>query len=452
MTTWFHFLILALGLACGSDLSPAPEWSNSNHWKTWHACADAECREIFVRKVFRQDPPLAAHWLDIIVEPEERLALIQSLVTENPAKTSVLCPVIEDTSARKACKRNTGRPHLYAPPPRNQKNIPMRTAEGPERTTLIIPPNSANRLSMTADLGSCTADSKARSCLMTAAQNAAKQGDGNKAAQHCLAINGNNIWRGDCYFQAAETLALVDPIGSYPNIANLCRASGEWAGRCVDKVNSRMVKLAPPSNATAEGWASSLEAAEAIRLAWSAEGPVIRDRILSGFWSNSLVRSYAQTTKLNGNPLDHLPAEAEPHIRAACAWRLIQKSPPGVQTLIELQQKLDLALSSRVPPPHTVETRRLDLGQGARDFWEVDEPHDRNIPAIIYLGTARRALGSNPAEDMQICLLEAAARSGKDWLPLLHKAKANSSRLTAWTAVHLLESLAKPSYEPKQGF
>ena len=80
-----------------------------------------------------------------------------------------------------------------------------------------------------------------------------------------MAISVDDSWRWDCHFQSAEVLTGTDPIGSYDIIAALCQSSGEFAGRCVDKVNSHLALLAPPSNAPAASWTPALRAAEVMQ-------------------------------------------------------------------------------------------------------------------------------------------------------------------------------------------
>jgi hypothetical protein len=432
-------LILSTSLGCGTEVPPAPDWADSSQWTAWHECEGAPCRDAIIRQVFQSDPTQAARWLELIDSPEEQVALVQVLVTKDPAKAGQLCPVIESTEARESCQRNTSRPHLYAPPPRNQNGPASRTAEGPQQTTLILPPNPGTRLSqLGANPGNCSTGDRA--CLMNAAKELASEDKGQEAARRCMAIDGEESWRGDCHFQAAEALALVEPIDSYGVIADLCRSSGQWAGRCVDKVNTRLAKLAPASNAAAVGWSQSLQAAHAITVAWAAEGPVIRDRIVMGFWAGSLAQAYAQSSELSGDPLDHLASHAIPHIRAALAWSVVQQSQQGTSMAV-LSGAVQSALNLRVLTPSLGTPSTGGRPAGVKDLWETDGPGDGEIPSVIYMGSARRAMASTLEEDLQICILEAAVRQGPRWDPLIESARSSALPLVAWTAERLLKRI-----------
>ena len=60
----------------------------------------------------------------------------------------------------------------------------------------------------------------------------------------------------------------------------------------MDKVNTILAELAPPSTAASTAWEPSVQMARNIRSEWGSEGSVIRDRVLMGFWSAAMARSY----------------------------------------------------------------------------------------------------------------------------------------------------------------
>ena len=83
--------------------------------------------------------------------------------------------------------------------------------------------------------------------------------------------------------------------------------------------------------------------------------------------------------------------------------------------------------------------KRDQMGRflAAADLWEQTE----ELPSIAYMATSRRLVAEDPAADLAICALEAAARQPPAYLPLLEEGARHPAEAVRRTAERLLRKV-----------
>lgn len=431
-------LLFVLFQGCSPETSPKPEWSTQDNWDKWTQCTDTECRSLIIDSVFRVDDPIVAKWINVIEQPEERYLQIERLQTKHPGRIQMLCKQLEDDSLKDRCLTSSARPHLYAKgnirPP---QSIPERTAEGPKASMVLLPPRQDSHLrAVTPYTDQCTDQVDQRSCLHRKAMDMVDAGDSLEVARYCEAIPSNHIrWRWECHFKAAERFLERD-IDNYKVATDHCLVANEYSGRCVTVLNKILAKSAPTADSTANDWKQSLSHAKNITEVWETYGKQTGEDILSSFWGFSLLYSYRTSKNITGDPLDHLPSEVIPHIRAAAAYELLSRQNPTTD-LSKLTQELEQKLTMRTEQSNR--SKNGYLQPTINDYWMDDKREDVDVVAVNYLGRSRRTYADDLQEDLSICILEAAARLNDDWISLVKEHRNSSVGSLKWTARRLLE-------------
>jgi hypothetical protein len=235
--------------------------------------------------------------------------------------------------------------------------------------------------------------------------------------------------------------------GTFADSVGLCLASGSFGSECLEQ-SIILYSLQSPSadDPSADSWGIFLAHATALSEAELGIGKDFERELLNRFWAAILVRSYQLVQQVTGDPLDHLPIEAQPHVRAAAAYRMVRQrkveSPDwgtDIQALAQWGQRLLEALDQRstaASPQRKLPNPRI------RNFWPDDAKGDERWPAAIYLGVSRRTWSEDPQIDSQICMLEAMAqhRVGD---ALLQAATQHANPKIAWTATRLIQAKAR---------
>ena len=433
-------LLFSLFQGCSvEEAPPKPAWAAQDHWEQWTQCTNTDCRSEIINAVFRADDPIAATWINSIEQPEERYLQVEKLQTKYPGRIQLVCTKLKDAELKKRCLTSSARPHLYAQgnvrPP---KSLPKRTAAGPEASLILLPlvPNSPLR-NVQPHTDQCTGQVDARSCLHDKAMEMVDRGDSLEVARYCQAIpSSEKRWRWECHFKAAESFLARD-LRNYPIAAEHCLVANEYSGRCVTVLNKTLAKSSPPADKN--DWTQSLELAEQIKEVWKPYGKEVTSHILGSFWGFSLLHSYRIAKTITGDPFDHLPLEVVPHIHAAAAFEVLSRKSPSTD-LSELVEELEKSLESRDTDSLTAIIRYSH--PTIPDFWMEDEAQDVDVIAINYLGKSRRTYSDDKAEDLSICILEAAARVD-GWQPLIKEHKKSSVPSIKWTARRLLNNLRR---------
>ena len=360
-------------------------------------CIETICQAEALVEQWQIDPVAAEAALLATTDPIIQIATLRALSEHQPAALSALCPKLSELPARE-CQQLSGRPHLWDSGSGAVSSLPI---EGLVNPWADLPPQEVD----------CADDS----CRLTAALAA-----GNGAGV-CASVESVR-WRQECFFRLAEQ-ARDAHAG-----ARLCLGAGQFADRCLGHISKH---LAHPSTALndAAGWQALTATVDEIAAVLpEALGERMADRI----YAESLFSAYVAAESLTGDPLDHLPQRARPHIYAALAHRLMTE-----QSLVGLrawEDALESALERRGAPG----TTRARPG-GIPNSWKTLLPGEEAIPWVAYLRDQRRAQGSTPETDRLITLLEANARRSRPDRALINEAMRSVDPLVRWTVARTID-------------
>lgn len=276
-------------------------------------------------------------------------------------------------------------------------------------------------------------------CRSEAARGAHIAGAVDAASGHCRALPEDSV-RDECHFSAADALRL--PIGAdqHAGYARLCLAAGDFQARCFQHLSARMARGGPRQTPVAV-WTQMTETADAIERFWAPRDARFGALQVDRLWSFALVYTYGTAPQVTGAAMDHVPGVAHPHVRAAAAWRLAQGGSTGslagdVARLSGALEARDALQSAAKPVPHP-----LVLWDSALQGVLPDPPSGAQV--VFCLGPGRRLLGSQPAQELAIVVLEAAARQDPTQQTLLDEGVNHPDPSVAWTAQRLLAELAQ---------
>ena len=122
---------------------------------------------------------------------------------------------------------------------------------------------------------------------------------------------------------------------------------------------------------------------------------------------------------------------------------MMRFQPGGGSSLAETTEALRAVLAAR-PEPSQTAARPNPHSAPRGNYWAVDEGEDGLLPATQLYGVSRRILAPDLDDDLQICVLEAAARNTKAWRPIIKEALSSPSPLVAETARRLTKALDRP--------
>ena len=357
---------------------------------------------------WRSDPDQAAAEIAAL-PPTEQLAAVETILLVDPAGVGPLCGVLPEGDARLRCRTVQTRPHLW-----RGDAVPATTALP---SPLAGTPPSTGRCD---DLANPTV------CWSRHAVGRASAGDAGGAAGGCLAIAAEP-WRSECMFQSAETLLEARGLDRYPDAVSLCALSEAFVTDCLEHGVAQLAARAP---ATPGGdWQPVRAAAEMITAHWQDIAPRQGRQQREALWALASALVYVEAPTISSAPLEVLPVEAHPHIRAAMAWRLLRLSDSA--DLDTLTARLaDTPLEDSMPP-----ARQPRALVGLPDSWgDAVPPVDAKT--TTWMGISTRVVSPEATVDGTIALLEAAARQpGRE--DLIGQALAHTDPLVAWTAQRL---------------
>ena len=367
-----------------------------------------------------RDPAAAAEQIRELADPVEQIAAVTELSESRPGSTLELCTLLAPGQARERCERLNARPHLWAERKGRSPALAGLKAQLPDAEDV--------------DPG-CAAGESEHACIEEQARAAAGHGDLGRARGLCGRI-GDETWHGECLFSAAEAaVSRRGPFG-YASAVELCLAADPFAENCLNHLVMQLADGAPSASCGKEKeWAVVHSAANGVRAAWNWRDPEMAAQSAERLWSEALGMAYAKAEPVTGDPLDALPGELHPHVRAAAMRRLMALEPPRQHTLQEWVRLGQQVLSQRLDGS----PKRDQMGRflAAADLWEQTE----ELPSIAYMATSRRLVAEDPAADLAICALEAAARQPPAYLPLLEEGKRHPAEAVRRTAERLLRKV-----------
>jgi hypothetical protein len=403
-------------------------------------CPDAACRQEWILHPEHSDPATQAAALQTITQPEERILLIQQILSANPRQPPEICNQLPSGDALRYCERIQDRPHLSEQPP--APSTPhARPGGGPANTELGGGSEGGFVPRLSAATSGCEEAVDARACRSQEALRSAAGGQLEAAARSCLAISAGR-WRGECMFSAAEQ-ALEDG-APYARAFQLCMAAEPFTQQCHSHLISAMAIRSPGATAPASDWERSISRAGQITGAWADIDPMLGGLMVDRFWSEAVRLSYLEQPAV-GDPLDHLPPESWPHIRAAVVWRLVESAETPAADLKAWTEQGEAALASRAESPVAAMTvhQRRRLSLQVQDYWVSDRPGEEDIPATFFLATARRPTDPDPRTDLQLCILESLARQDHAPSGLFDAAAQSGVAVIAWSARRLQQRMPR---------
>ncbi|MCB9779297.1 MAG: hypothetical protein H6742_12090 [Alphaproteobacteria bacterium] len=424
-------MLLWWGLACGLSGGPGAD------------CADLDCRRAAVAKAWPEDPAAVRAEVQAEGDALVRASLVEAVFEAHPG--AGLCTELPAGIVRRRCERvdaDAARWTLDELDPTAQA-----AAIGPAFRSLAAGPTARlPGLSTATPARDCGNEVPEHSCLVERAREAARTGDLHGAAAACQAV-GDVRWQPACMVEAAELGCRTQTVEHCGIAAELCLGAGAWQVPCLEHVAETVATLADPATqapstaaatgASARGWAALRQRTTELELRLGPLDLLRAHRLVDRVWAESARLSYGRASVLVGDPLDQLPADARPHVRAAVAWRIVDAEPPaslsdGAAAVVEaLGQRgargRDRLLERNHPSPV--------------DLWTDDLPGEDELPWVAYLGPARRAVSSDPEIDARVVVLEAAARTSPpaDWM--LVEGLHDPARIVRWTAARLLAAI-----------
>ncbi len=384
------------------------------------ACQDQACRTAALLPAWAEDPTGTRSWLAGLEDPTVQATLIEGLALEHPDDAAALCRDLpEGAHARVRCERRVVRPHLegrgkpiHQAGPRQQE-----AAAGPRSTTLPLldlepPPwTLAAAAERDAALADCE-EGEPRLCARLVSRQQAESGDWEAAGLACLAGDPDaGKAYAECLFQAAEVLAESQGATGLGPAMKLCSWSS-FGPMCVAHSLTLVGPEVPSAEQlTDEHIQATLDVVEAIRTASQAQ-PRLQANWVDRYWSSWTYSVYVNARAVDGRLLELLPAEAAPHLRVAVAARLMKDRDPATLEIEALAAELEQALAGRVEPqpgPAVPRVRSLVTNHRVQT-WATDRKDERPVPAAWVMGPARRAVSDDPAVEMRLCVLEAAAQ------------------------------------------
>ncbi len=395
-------------LACNS---PAEKWSD---------CTDASCRAEVADAAFAEDAERVIRDLAALTDPLEQAVLLEQLAHADPSQQSALCNAVpRGSQAGSRCQQLMLRPHLYQVRYKREGSTRSRKAAGPSQgappTGPAYAPFWKDSWDSEAVWAACTKGDSA--CLTAEAQGLARRGEAERAAWSCFEAWPEGVARHECHFQVGELLTRTGGVAELSHGLALCEASGELVRHCAQHVVMSSLPAACPADTPDERCVTEMLAAiETIKTqVGGRDGLLMADYA----WSSWTRESLFLAEDVTGHLLEHLPAEAHPHVRAAAAWRYFMLYPPDQDTTMDgVAGALKGKLAKSGPMSANGDVVSLDKEAMAKAMngtaypWLADSNElESALPAVYYMATGRRAFSSNEDDELRICALEAGARS-----------------------------------------
>ncbi len=419
-------LLLVLLAACGPGLP-----------RQFADCPDLECQQRWVSERWETDPEAVTLAIGAIPDVVTRIALVRQLTVAHPGEAIALCDLLSGTQEQQACLNRNRRPHLQDVKLTGSGNAATEEEEDDHGLQLTRPIPSP-WADVQPDTVPCTVE--ARVCQTEEAQRRAAAGELERAAAACAALT-EPTWKAECFFQAAESGAHNQSLVAGQAVG-LCLGASSYAGRCLSHIVRQLGTFAPRASGAEKGrWPLLTEIITLGRAQLEAGDPTLAVAFEHQAWAYALRFAYVRDFTVTAVPLDHVPANAAPHVRAALAWRLWSLEGMQDRSLAEWQARLSAVLADRSPKAPREATGPSRAQNHLRRLWTRVLPGEEKIPSVPYLGPNNRALHADPELDALICLLEAAAQGRPPGGSLLEQALGHPDATVRWTAARLLSAV-----------
>ena len=434
---WHDGATMLLFLLLGCTDAPAPEPASA-----WTACPDPMCRHEILAQSWQTEPDVVLASLPGL-DPIEQQTLVQFLLTSHPQQQPTICGALPaDSPGGQHCARIKARPHLTQSKNRQVTAFTPRPGGGPSRNILLPPraePASWLRREKIA-LGECGKDT---TCVTEKASNTALEGDLETAGTICrsgVSSLEETYW--ECLFETAEVIARTKRSSQWAQAVTLCVATQSFVHGCLHHTLTLAMPDIPPADSFS---AADIEAARQAAADFSAAvgggelGGLYADRM----WASWTWQAYFHADEITGQLAAVLPEAAQPHIRLAAAYRMLESRTDWSVSLDALSTDLQSTLARQTPPESDGKTHR-PTSRKRPDFWPEDQAHEDTIPAIYCTGDSRRATDPDPSIDRMLAILEASGRLKNSSPPADFFARViqdtAAPEVVRWTAARILSA------------
>lgn len=412
------FLLLTL-LACRQD--PAPDWVDA----------------------YERDPGSTLERVAALEDPVEQEAAVMVLSEHWPGRLRALCDDLGDPGVQRRCLRLNIRTHLRTPDPVTEEPVEelLRPGAGPAHELIPLPARRPTPFpDVQADPGDCEAGDPAfHTCLELEGIDAARNGDLETAVARCRA-SAESIWRQECAFVVADKLPRSDD--RLEQALSLCEMSGPFFTKCFAHQVPPSLPLRTRADAVdPDLYRDLVQSAQAIHRWWGTDQGRPLALTVDLYWSIVAAALYEERARLVGNPFDHLPPDAHPHLRSAIALRAATEEAP-----LDAAREAVARRSQDETPYEATGARRVKLLDVSRlrSRWECDLPGEEDLPAIylLGLGPGRRPVSKDPEVDLLLASIPAMATQLPRTLESLGALARNPHPRVAWYAVMTLTPVA----------
>lgn len=372
------------------------------------ACSTLDCQQRALGPALDADPAATLDWVREQRDPLTQVALVTTIGSRDPGLLVGVCATLSPEAAQR-CDRFVERPHLQQPvhsgPPPG-----TRPAGGPAGTSLMVPPQPAlvGDPATRADVGSrCARDSH---CVQQAARDAGAALDAAAAEAACQILSSGDLSADECRFQAAESAVATAGIDGLSTALALCAASA-FDSDCL--IHSLALTLPPSVAADAvDPQAVADMRGHVERLGQIMGGGAAAAQAVDLAWNLWICAAYGVGSPgpgplVRGDLLDHLPAEAAPHVRFAAASRVAMTRPEDPVEALALATEHALAQRGQAQPGAA--RRPVVVPRIGGHLWAGDLPGEEQVPATWARGPTRRPTSTDPTVDMQLAVISAMA-------------------------------------------
>ena len=362
---------------------------------------------------YKNSPGQVVLDLQDVVDPTERLAIVESLQQTFPGQTEELCGVLPKSTQEYCIERNR-RPHLW---------MPLK-----ERSFTA---DDESKLSVDAVQSSCTDVA----CRIEESLEYARRGQ--IAQVQTLCTFSSTKEEHECLFATAEKLVEKNGVMQYSGAVEICRLAKSFSTNCQNHLIQQMAKDAPDAD-TKSDWRVILTAHRAIQTTWGWRDETMQNQLQHRLWSEAIGVSYAGADRIVGNPLDVVPKEYHCHIYSAAAWRLFQLEEPSKRTLDEWTAYLEVRLQDRSERAESIDFQRKF--RAASNLWSLSEGSSQQ-DIVPYLSTSFRVRSQILSNELALSILEAIARQPPIAIAILDSGVLSQDVLIQQTAKRLRSKL-----------
>ena len=363
---------------------------------------------------FEKSPEQVVLDLQELVNPTERLAIVESLQREFPGQTAVLCSAL-DSSAQEYCLERNKRPHLWMPLKEHAKengkgqgtldapqHVEGLTDVGKTQSNIQKIEQVAGSLDYKVD--NLDSDCRNVSCRITNALPLAYRGQIQMVSNMCSLSTITESH--ECLFATAEKVVAERGVLKYDTAVEICLLAKSFSDNCQNHLLQQLAKRAPDADTTSD-WGTIVEAHRALETTWGWRDQETKESLQHRLWSEALGMSYAGADRIVGNPLDTVPSQYHCHVYSAAAWRLFQLEEPSTHDLQAWVDTLQNYLAKRSSKAESFDQQRRF--RAASNLWGGESRMKDDI-VIPYLSTSHRLKGKDESTEVTLAILEAIAR------------------------------------------